>query len=588
MDRNYVTYQRRSSPSSRRRRQSSYDELNQQNSRRPQRRWPLPIFVTIFFAVVIARLGWLQVVTSGELTQKADSIAHPAITLKAKRGTIYDRNGNILAASVECRTLYSNPSKIKSNEKAIVADILAQHLGGNAHDFMPTLTKDTTFAWVKRQVDTDTVTDILKDLRTHNIDGIYAQQDEKRVYPYGSAAGQVLGFLDTDGKGVTGLEKQYNTDLSGSDGEMRMEQGADGMPIAGGASEIKNATDGTDIVISLDIAIQQKVEEQITLAQKETKAASGNAVVTDPTTGEILALASTPLFDPTNPDQATNESLKLSSISDSFEPGSTFKILTLAIGYDTGVINSSSTLSVPPKVKVGSDLVGDDDKRSTTMLMTPYEIMRRSSNAGAALVGQSIGDDKYAAGLEKFGIGSPTGIDMPSEASGLVTKREDYTGATVGAMSFGQGIAIPSIQLVRAVGAIANKGVLTTPHLLIQKGQDRVSWDTTSQACSEQAAHEVTQDMEGVVKEGTGKKAQISGYSIAGKTGTGQQISQDGGYDQNSYLSSFIGFANADDPKAFVYVGMNGTAQHGGTAGAPYFSAIMNETLHELGIKAQN
>ena len=564
---------------------SSYDEARR---RREGRRgegkpWGLMLLAGLF-AVVAMRLVWLQLIEGPSLSARAQAISTNQVTLSARRGTIYDRNGNVLAMSQECRTLYCNPKAIV--DKATAATVLADKLGGEASDYYDTLSKDTTFAYVKRQVDTSVAKDVLSELSSKKIDGVYALTDMRRVYPYGAVAGQILGFIGTDGHGLSGLELQYDDVLSGTDGEMTMERGLDGNPIAGGAYDVTEATDGTDIVVSLDANIQQKAEEQLTTAVKDAEAHSGNVIVTDPSTGEILAAASTPLYDPTDASTLTNDALKLSSVTDAYEPGSTFKILTMAIGYDTGTINQNSTFTVPAKVKVGDDLVGDDDGRSETMNMTPAEIMRRSSNAGAAMVGQAIGADKYSAGIARFGIGSKTGIDFPGEQAGIVTQRADYTGATLGAMSFGQSVAFPSIQLVRAVGAVANKGVITTPHFLVQKGGEEVSWPAGEQVVSEEAARLVTQDMVGVVQDGTGKKAQITGYSVAGKTGTGEQAAAEGGYEGGKLMSSFIGFANSDDPKVLVYVGVYGTVQHGSTAAAPAFSAIMSEALTDLGVKA--
>ena len=579
---------RTSTAATRGRRRSSYDEARDRSrGTGPRRRLPLPAWLAALFVVVAVRLFWLQVVDAPNLSAKAAAIHTNSVTISARRGTIYDRNGNVLAASQDCRTIYCNPNAVADDKKSAVAQVLADNLGGNASDYLTVLSKDTTFAYLKKQVDTSVAEAVVSQVGDLEADGVYTVADVRRVYPYGSMAGQLLGILGSEGHGLTGLELQYDDVLSGTDGEMLLEQGLDGTPVAGGAYQLTEAKDGTDIVVSIDANIQQKIEEQLSQAMTDTEAKSGNVVVTDPTTGEILAAASTPLYDPTDPSSGTNEALKLMSVSDSYEPGSTFKILTMAIGYDTGTITDTSTFTVPGKVKVGDDYVSDDDGRTATMTMTPYEIMRRSSNTGAALVGKAIGSDKFAAGIAKFGIGQTMGIDFPGESAGIVPKREDYTGATTGSAAFGQGIAFPSMQLVRAVGAIANKGVLTTPHFLVQKGGERVEWPQGGQAVSAEAAAAVTRDMEGVVKEGTGKLANIKGYSVAGKTGTGEQASSEGGYQADSFLSSFIGFANADDPSVLVYVGMYGTAQHGGTAAAPYFSAIMSEALTDLGVKAE-
>ena len=537
----------------------------------------------VLFALVVARLLWLQVIDAPNLSAKAQSLHTTNVTLTAKRGTIYDRNGNVLATSIECRTIYCNPKEVTN--KSTCAQELASLLGGSADDYLQTLSQDTTFAYIQRRVDTEVADDLLSTLSEDGITGVYALTDVKRVYPYGAVGGQVLGFVDTDGNGITGLELQYDDVLKGTDGEMLMERGRDGQPVAGGASQIHEATDGQDIIVSLDINIQQVAETQLAQAVEDVKGESGNVMVTDPKTGEILAACSTPYADLTNPSSITNEGLKLSSVSDSYEPGSTMKVLTMAIGYDTGSITQNTNFTVPPTVKVGDDEVSDADDRDYTMDMTPTEIMRRSSNTGAALVGMAIGADNFSAGLAKFGIGQKTGIDFPGEADGIVPSRDQYTGATTGAAAFGQGIAFPSVQLVRAVGAVANGGTMMTPHFLVQKGAETVDWGEGEQVISEHAAECVVSDMRAVVQDdGTGRKANIAGYDVVGKTGTGEQASSEGGYVENRFMSSFIGFANGDDAAVLCYVGINGTAYHGSAAAVPPFVAIMNEALTDLNV----
>ena len=545
-----------------------------------------PRLLGVAIALMACALIKLQIFDAPGLTKRAEALYAQDVTISAKRGTIYDRNGNVLATSVECRDLVCDPTAITDKNGA--AEVLAEKLGGDKADYLEIVSQDITYAYIKRQVDTTLAREVIAELSSRKVGGVYGEESFKRIYPYDGVGGQVLGFIGTDGHGLSGLELQYDELLSGENGTKVLERSKNGTPIAGGAYEIHDATDGTDIIVSLDVNVQRVAEEQLTQAVEDASAKSGNVVVTDPETGEILAAASLPLYNPTDSSTLTNEALKLSAVSDSYEPGSTFKTLTMAIGYDTGTINANSTFTVPAKVKVGDDLVGDDDNRSDTMEMTPHEIMRRSSNAGAAMVGYTIGAEKLASGLERFGIGSKTGVDFPGEAEGLVTKLENYTGATAGATAFGQGIAFPSIQLVRAVGAIANKGVLTTPHFLVQKGEEKVDWGEGTRAISEEAAALVTNDMVGVVDAGTGKSASVEGYTVAGKTGTGEQASTEGGYAEDHFLSSFVGFANADSPSVLVYVGIYGTAQHGGTAAAPAFSAIMSEALTDLGVKPSN
>ena len=538
----------------------------------------------VLFAVVAVRLVWLQVVTSGDLRAKAEERRTNVITLPARRGTIFDRNGNVLAMSEECRTIVCNPKEIK--QPYLTAEVIADQLGGTSADYIDALSADSAFSYIKRQVSVDQADALRKELASKDLPGVYYQQDSRRVYPYGDLAGQVLGIVGNDGEGRTGLELQYDSILRGTDGEMILETGNFGTPIAGAAAKTYEAIDGTDIVISLDINVQRVAEELIVEGVKEYEADSGSVMVTDPTTGEILAACSTPLLSATDHAVFEEGATALKTVSDNYEPGSIFKVLTCAIGIEMGVLNPSSTFYVPAYVQVGDDLVHDDDDRDYDMNMTLREILRRSSNTGAALVAQEvIGADAFAEGVERFGIGSKTGIDFPGEEQGIVTKREDYDGSSLGSMSFGQGLAIPLVQMVYAVGAVANHGIPHTPHFLVRKGSETVAWEPGERVISENTAREVVDMMRTVVEEGTATEAQVPGYDVAGKTGTGEKAdTEHGGYVEDKFTSSLIGFAPAAEPSVLVYVGLNGTPYLAFGSAAPLFSSIMGEALTDMGV----
>lgn len=531
---------------------------------------------------LVARLVWLQVVDGPRIAEAARAQRTNVITLQAKRGTIYDRNGNVLATSVECRTLYANPKEV--TDPQAVAKVLADNLGGTAQDYLSYLTQDTTFVYVRRKVDTSVADKIRSALAKAELTGLYQLPDMKRVYPYGAVAGQVLGLVGTDGEGLTGLELQYNDILSGKNGERVLETGVGGTPIAGGAYMEEPAQDGTDIVISLDIDIQEIAEKKVREGVDTYSAETGFATVVDPKNGQILAMCSTPFLDPEDTAEVTPEQLTVRSVTDSYEPGSVMKVLTLAVGLENRSFNLDTSFTVPGKVQVGDDFVGDDDDRKETMAMTPREIMRRSSNVGAVLMGTAEGAQAFSEGIAGFGIGQATGVDYPGEVAGLVTPLESYTSASLGVMSFGQGMAIPGLQMVRAVSAVANKGVLTTPHFLIYKGTEEVQWPEGERACSEETAEQVTDVMRTVVQEGTATKAAVEGYDIAAKTGTGEQASEEGGYKKDSYLASLVGFAPASDADVLVYVAFNGVSQLASDSAAPVFSAIMGESLLDMGV----
>ena len=532
-------------------------------------------------AAVAARLGWLQVVDSGRLSSMAESQRTNAATLHAKRGTIYDRNGNILAMSADCQTVYANPKAV--SDPSGVSDVLVEHLGGKKQDYMDLLTQDTTFVYIKRQVDEDLAEELRKDILEKELGGVYFLADTKRVYPYGNVGAQIIGYVGTDGNGLSGLEYYYDDILTGTDGEMLLETGADGTPIAGGASHVTEAKNGTDLVISIDIDLQEACETIISNGVEEYKSDSGSVVVTSPRTGEILAACSTPLPDFSDLEDAS--ALNLKPVSSAYEPGSVFKVLTTSIGFDLDLFDSETEYTVPASVKVGDDYVTDDDNRDYTETMTVREMMRRSSNTAMSLLVQDvIGAKAFSEGVAKYGIGTKTGIDFPGEVAGLVKSYDEYDGATAGAMAFGQAVSIPMVQLVRAYGAVANGGILTTPHFLVSKGGEEVEWPEGGRAISEEAALMETDVMRTVVQEGTGTSAQIEGYDIAGKTGTGEQASEDGGYADYDFTASLCGFCNASDPEVLVYVGLNHLAYLASQSAANVFHDVMSQAISIMGI----
>ena len=533
----------------------------------------------VVLALGVARLVDYDIVNAETYRSRADEYRLTTQTLYAKRGTIYDRNGNVLAMSVECQNVCARPALVEDKDKT--AERLAELLGMEKTEVSQLLSSESPFVYIKRQVDQD-VADQIEEL---GLAGIELEQAMKRVYPYGNLASQVIGVVNTENEGLTGIELQYDEVLTGENGSVVREHALDGGALAGGAYEETPARDGTDIVLTIDVNVQQAVEEALATAVESSEAETGSVIVVDPTSGEILAACSNPTYDPSDLANASSSDMNLRVVTDAYEPGSTFKVLTTSMALESGVLTGSSKIEVPARVKVGDDYVGDDDGRGETMSMTLREILRRSSNAGAALVGEAVGADDFADYLTAFGIGSSTGIDFPGEVTGMVTAREDYTGASVGAMSFGQAISIPPVQLARAVAAVANGGVANTPHFLMAKGGESVDWsDGATEIMSADTASQVADMMQTVVDEGTGRSAAIDGYDVAGKTGTGERVDQDGGYQQGLYMSSFIGFAPTEDAQVLAYVCLDGTPYHGGDFAAPAFKTIAEQALKTLNV----
>ena len=530
-------------------------------------------------AVGLWKLADYQIANADTYRKRADERRLSSQTIFAKRGAIYDRNGNVLTSSVECQNVYANPKLIKDPDKAVAA--LVELLGLDEADCRDKITRDTTFVYLKRQVDQD----IADALDKRGIKGIEFEQNMKRVYPYNNLASQVIGVVNIDNEGVSGLESYYNDVLTGTNGSIVRERARNGSYIAGGAYKKVAAQDGTDLVLSLDVNIQAAAEEALAKVVESSGADYGSVIVTDPTTGEILACCSCPTYDQTDLANTNAADMNLRVVTDAYEPGSVFKTLVSAMGVDLGLMGPNTKFTVPARVKVGDDWVTDVDRRDHTETMTLREILRRSSNTGMVLVGQKIGADHFAEYLDAYGIGTKTGVDFPGESTGIVRKRSEYDGSTLGSMSFGQGISVPPIEIARAVGGIANGGVMMTPHFLKAKQGEDIDWSSgDASAISAKTCEKLTDMMITVVEEGTGTGAAIDGYEVAGKTGTAERASSSGGYQANNFMSSFIGFAPARDPKVLAYITLDGTPYHSDAA-TPAFKEIVSQALSVLGIK---
>lgn len=533
-------------------------------------------------AIVLARLSEIQVFNTDWYREQANARRVSSQTLYAKRGTIYDRNGTVLVSSIECKNVYLNPSLIKKKQRRRAIDALVDVLGMDEDVVEDLVDREGTFVYVKRQVDEEDAELLAK----KGIAGIEFEPAIKRVYPNGSLASQVLGVVNVDNEGITGLEKQYNEVLTGVNGSLMRERARDGSFIAGGAYEKVPAQDGMDIVLGIDANVQRVAEDAIAETVERVGAAYGSIIVTDPTTGEIIAACSYPTYDPTDLASASNASMNLRVVTDVYEPGSVFKTFVSAAAIEHKGLTPNTTFDVPAEVLVGSDIVRDVDKRGAAMTMSLREILRRSSNTGMVLVGEKLGADAFSEYvIDGFQFGKSTGIDFPGESLGIIKKRSEYDGASLGSMSFGQSLAVEPVQMVRAMSAIANKGVMTTPHFLKTRAGEEVDWtDGEHRVLSEETAASVADMMLTVVDEGTGMDAQMPGYEVSGKTGTAERAGKDGGYEEGNNMASFMGFVSTKDPRVLCYVTLDATAAMS-YAATPVFRKVMEEALPALGIK---
>ena len=499
-------------------------------------------------------------------------------TLYAKRGTIYDRGGNVLTSSEDCYDVAVNPGQVGSKNKVVHA--LMDVLDVDAKTCNAAVNGDS-YTFIQRKVDTKDA----EKLEKYNLAGIVLEPSKKRVYPYGDTCAQLLGVTDTEHKGISGLELEYQDILMGTNGSIVRERAADGSYVAGGAYKKVETKDGSDIVLTIDVNVQQAAEEALAEAVVDSGADYGSIIVSDPRTGEVFAACSYPTYDPSDLSAARTEDMNLRVVTDAYEPGSVFKAFVCGMSIEEGIAGPDTTYEVPATVKAGDDDVYDSDLRDYGMTMTMREIMRRSSNTGMVLVGKQVGADLFAKYIKKFGFGKKVGIDFPGENTGIVKDRDDYDGASVAAMSFGQAISLSPISVLHGMSAIANKGIMTVPLFLKSCGGEERDWsDKTERVFSKSTVEKVADMMKTVVDEGTGTLGQVPGYDVSGKTGTAQRASADGGYQKNVYMSSFIGFAPTNDPQVMVYVTLDGTP-YISTAAAPPFAKVMESALTILNIE---
>ncbi len=511
-------------------------------------------FLCLVALAIVARLVYLQIIVADDYSSQAAASRTLSLDLSARRGTIYDRNGKVLASDVQAKTIYCNPKEI--SDVSGTAKKLAEVIGGDASLYEGSLsTEDTTFAYVKRKVDLD----VAESLEELGLDGIYFLDDMKRVYPYGKVAGQILGLVDVDGNGQTGLELYYDDILKGTSGKLVLQQGAYGTPIPGGTEIDEPAQDGTDIILSIDIDMQQYLEQRLEQGVSDLGGDDGSAVLYDADSGEIIAIASTPLLDPSDRSNIEDGATSIKAITSQFEPGSIFKTVSFCAMLEAGVITASTTVDCPSSISADEYEVSDAHERSA-VLMTASEVLAQSSNVGTSLlVEQHLGFSALYEKIRSYGLNDATGVDYPGEAEGYLTHVDTWSKIQSYNVTFGQGISLSPLMITRFYGAVANNGIAYTPHFLISKPNtgEEVEWVSSQIIENTDAIAPLTEMLEGVVSEGTGKTAAVDGYVTAGKTGTAEYADDSGSYVSNSYNLDFVGFLPGASTNLVCFVGVN-------------------------------
>jgi cell division protein FtsI/penicillin-binding protein 2 len=535
----------------------------------------------IVFAAAFARVAWLQAVKAQALDQMATSQNREGIDVPARRGTIYDRLGVQLAIGERATTVYANPRQITDPRAAAVA--AGETLGVNPDELYPLLAdRSKGFVYVARKADTDQA----QALEARKIAGFGFYPEERRAYPQEAVASEVVGYAGIENKGLSGLELELDKTLSGHDGTKTIVRDPFGRTID--VIDSDPAVDGKDAYLTVDHSLQGQVERILKRTRARWSAQAATAVVLDPRTGAVLADAVEPGFDanifPTvarwEPDRLRNR-----AVTDTYEPGSTFKVVTIGGVLESGIVTPSTKFRLPYKLQVADRVIHDAEPRGT-QTMTVSRILSQSSNVGVVTLAFQLQRERLTEWIDRFGFGRKTGIDFPGETRGIVLPPDKWSGSTIGNVPIGQGIAVTPIQMAAAYGTIANEGVWVQPHLVDRIEGEKPVVPEKRRVLSPRTSTELTKMLRGVVQEGSGTPAQIPGYKVAGKTGTAAKPESTGGYSDTRYVASFVGFVPASRPRLVVLVTVDEPkgAIWGGVVAAPVFAEIAQFALQYLDI----
>lgn len=534
------------------------------------------------FVGMASRLFVLQIVEGPGFSELAVAQRDRVIEFPARRGAILDREGEALAISVDLHTVWTDPQHVE--DPAAQADALSKVLKADASRLVQKLACECRFQYLERQVPPRVARKVTK----LDLPGVYLEAEPKRYYPGRRLASHVLGFVDIDGRGLEGVEAQYEGILQGEPGSMTLEQDPAGRPLPQAEFTYERPRPGRSLFLTIDKELQYFTQATLVDATRTFNADGGTAIVMRPDTGEILALANVPDFDPNRAGRFTDQDRRNRALTDVYEPGSAYKIVATSGALEEVVVTPSTTFVVPDSYAY-SDRVFNDSHPHPTEKMTVAEIIQDSSNVGTIQIGLELGGKKLDAYVRRFGFGRKTGLDFPGESPGIVLDRSDWTGPTIATIPIGQGIAVTPLQMAAAYSTIANGGKWVEPKLLAAtmgpRGRAEPSpLAATRRVVSRATARKMTRILTRVTNKGTGIEAQVPGYAVAGKTGTAQKPLPTGGYG-NSYVGSFAGFAPAKKPAVVVIVILDEPNPiWGGSTAAPTFKTITEFALRHLGV----
>lgn len=550
------------------------------------------ITATLLF-LLIGRLGWIQFVRGSELQRMGEESRLKDITVQAKRGTIYDRNGVELAKSISADSIYVVPAEIKDPKK--VAEVLAEVLEMDYQKTYKLITKKTSWIYLKRKVTPEQAAQI----KQLDFPGIGLTIETRRSYPFDNLASHILGFIGIDNDAKTagsGIEVSFDQELRGFPGRIAIEYDATGREIPQAMHQYTAPVDGQDLVLSIDQVIQHFVERELDILMQKYQPLGASIVVMDPKTGQVLALANRPDYNPNLYSEFDPKTWRNRAISDSYEPGSTFKIITAASALEEGAVRPEDRFYDPGYIVVADRRIKCWDTKGHGS-QSFIEVAENSCNPGFIAVGLKLGSEKFYDYIRAFGFGQETKIDLPGEASGILIPEKAIKQINIATMSMGQSIAVTPMQLVTAVSAVANDGVLMKPQLVkeirdpLSNSKREIKPLEVGRIISKETAQELRGILESVVANGSGKNAFVPGYRVAGKTGTAQKVGPGGGYVSGKYIASFIGFAPADDPQLVCLVVLDepqGYPYYGSQTAAPAFQKIIEDSLRYMGIPPQN
>ncbi|WP_353892815.1 penicillin-binding transpeptidase domain-containing protein [Proteinivorax hydrogeniformans] len=533
------------------------------------------------FSLLIGRLFWVQFVGGTQYLERAERQWFRHVTIQPQRGQIYDRNGDLLAGSASAETIVVIPSAIE--EPAKVVEKLSNVLDLEDEAIYNRLNSDASEVYLKRRVDDKTAQKV-KELE---IKGIRTIPESKRFYPHERLASHVLGFMGTD-KGLEGIEAHYQDELAGVPGTSLYTSDGSGRELPGGVANYKAPVEGLDLTLTIDHYIQHIVESKMQITMEEFEPEGISVIAVDPNTGEILALANKPDFEPESFADYPSSTWRNAAITNSFEPGSTFKIATMAVGLEENVFKPTDTYICKGYKEVLGTRIRNWDRRANGE-QTYTQAVVRSSNTAFVDIGLDLGKDTLFKYIHGLGFGQRTGIDLPGETTGILFNTQTMTDLDLAVTSFGQGNAVTPIQQIMGVAAVANGGQLMQPYLAKEfrnsEGEVvKANKPTPVRTVFSQETSDISREiLQEVVK---GANLTIDGYSVAGKSGTAQKISPEGGYIDGSIIASYVGFAPVEDPQIALYVMVDepATGRWGSQVAGPLFRDIMEDVLHYMDV----